>query len=673
MRRMIAWCLVGAGVVPCADAMPEMGADDLIDIPLEELMQMDAVVTSASKREEVLQDTPSAIFVITREDIRRSGVSNIPDALRMVPGVQVSRITATEWAVSARGLGGRFSRYLLVLIDGRSQYTSLFSGVNWDELNVSLENIERIEVIRGPGGTLWGANAVNGVLNIITRKGSGEPGLQLRAQLGEGEEKGSAFVGGQGRLGDDVDYRLSGHIQTLQGLDSSRAQIDDQDWQNLRLDATVSMPLGRSELDIRAGAVGVESEVPWSVQTLSPPGAIAVVSDDSKRGYYLAVYGKLPTDAGQWDWRLSTDDMVRRSSLYRWDTNNIDAELRWSGGWGNSHQLTAGIYARYTSSYFASTDDGLDVRLNPAEQNGSTTSIFFQDSWQLNPDFLMSLGLRYDSNSLTDSSLQPSLRTLWQVRDNQRLWAAVSRAVSTPNRVLNSESELDILTLPPSPPTNLPSRISLVSDGNQVADVELTAWELGYRWSASDAFDLDITVYRHDYDNILGAGEVGDPELRLKDGTPYLHLPVVTTGTIEQRSDGIEWSLQYRPASSVFFQYSGSYIHMDIPVSDSIIGDDLAYAAGVPTWQHSVRGLWNPADKWQLDAWLRYVDGSNRFDAYTVLDARVEYRLNRRTSLSVIARNLGQPVTIEATREIFNTGDYGVAPAVSVKLEWQLK
>lgn len=667
------WCLVVAGMLISAEGLADLGADELIDIPLEELMQMDAVVTSASKREERLQDTPSAIFVIAREDIRRSGVTNIPDALRMVPGVQVSRITSTEWAVSARGLGGRFSRYLLVLVDGRSQYTSLFSGVNWDELNVSLENIERIEVIRGPGGTLWGANAVNGVINIITRKGEADNSVQVRLQAGTGEENYSGYAGGEWVLGGGKHLRVSGHHQSMQALKTDVAALPDQDWRNSRADVSFTAQVNQSVVDLRAGLLSMDEQVPWAKQSLTPPGQIAVYGDELKRGYYLALYVESPTEHGQWDWRLSFDETDRDSAVYDWETKNVDAELRWSGHWAQTHEVTAGLYGRWASSFFVPEENGLDVRLNPPEESGTTSSAFIQDSWQLHPQALLSLGLRYDANSLTDSSLQPSLRGLWSINTNQRFWAAVSRAVSTPNRVLNSESEVDIMTLPPSGMNPLPSRISLVSDGSQVPDVELTAYEMGYRWTLSDDLGVDLAAYHHAYDNILGASEIGAPELRQQNGIPYIHLPVYTKGMQSQHGYGVEWSLQYQPSDALYIQYSGTYNQVELPENDSIVGDNLTLASSIPKWQHSVRGLWNVNDKMQFDVWMRHIAAYYKFDAYTVLDARVEYKLSRRLSVSLLARNLGQPITVETTREIFNTGDYGVQPALSLRVEWSVQ
>lgn len=663
---------------------PSMGADDLIDIPLEALMQMDTTVVSASKRYETLKDSPAAIYVIGKEDLRRAAISNIPDALRMVPGMQVAKVSSNEWAVSARGLGGRYARYLLVLIDGRSIYTSLFSGVNWDEQNISLEDIERIEVVRGPGGSLWGANAVNGIVNIITRKPEASAGIKLRGTVGDGEEKGSLYVRVDFTAGANSEVFVSMHTQQNGALEAVSPNLEGHDWQSSRLNSGWQFQQGQNTLNINAGFFEVKSTTPWAKQLLQAPWAEPLYSHEDKAGLYGSLRWQRQTRFGQWYLLVNSDDTQRDTTAYEWNTRNYDAEWQWTGALGQKHMLTAGLYSRYTQSDFSVPVDGsgIDILLQPEKQSSKTHSVYVQDTVALSRTVSASLGLRLDDHSLSDSSVQPSLRVMWQADEDHRFWGAVSKANSTPSRMLNGQSELSFATLPPDasaePPASfLPIRLSLSNNDNNKVDVKLLSFELGYRYSASEVFSLDAVFFEHRYENILGVEGTGDPEFRMSySGQGYLHVPIYANAQGRRDNQGLELALAYQPYEQWFLQYSATVLDVEqgFEQSDDSLGFNLAET--VPQQQHVLRSLWHVNHQVDLDMMVRYVGALERTNvsSYISADIKLAYSVNTQFNISLNARNLfnTDKQHIESEREIFNAGAFSVEPYAYLKIEWGL-
>ncbi|WP_394201182.1 TonB-dependent receptor plug domain-containing protein [Marinagarivorans algicola] len=661
-----------------------MSADDLIDLPLEALMQMDTTVVSASKRDETLKNSPAAIYVIGKEDLRRAAISNIPDALRMVPGMQVAKVSSNEWAVSARGLGGRYARYLLVLIDGRSIYTSLFSGVNWDEQNISLEDIERIEVVRGPGGSLWGANAVNGIVNIITRKPEALAGIQLRATVGDGEEKSSVYGRVDFATQANSEAFVSLYTQKNGALVAVNPNLKGHDWQSSRLNSGWQFQQAQNTLNISAGFFEVQSTTPWAKQLLEPPWAKPLYSHEDKKGFYGSLRWQHQTGYGQWYLLINSDDTQRDATAYHWSTRNYDAEWQWTGGVGQRQMLTAGLYSRYTESDFSVPADGsgIDVLLRPEKQSSKTHSIYFQDTLTLSPTVSASLGLRLDDHSLGHSSVQPSLRIMWQTHKSQRFWGAMSKANSTPSRILNSQSALSFATLPPDasaqPPASfLPVRLSLSNRDSNEVDVKLLSFELGYRYSASEVFSLDAVFFEHRYENILGVEGTGDPEFRMSySGQGYLHIPIYANAQGVRENQGFELALAYQPCDQWFLQYSATILDVEqgFEQSDDSLGFNLAET--VPQQQHILRSLWRVNKQLDLDTIVRYVGALEKTNipSYASADIKLAYTINTQLSISLNARNLfnSDKQYIESEREIFNAGAFTVEPYAYLKIEWDL-
>lgn len=649
-------------------------ADQLIDLPLEDLMKMDTTVSSASRRDESLKDTPSAIFVIDSEDLRRAAITNIPDALRMVPGIQVGRISANEWAISSRGLGGRYSRYLLVLVDGRSVYTSLFSGVNWDELNIALEDIDRIEVIRGPAGTAWGSNAVNGVINIITRKPDVEDKLRVRATAGNLEEPGSLLLSGTVKTSANSLLNVTAQENRHGALGSNNTDIADSDWGDRRLDADWLLQSGPSSVEISAGVSSYQSDNPWKKQRVEAPYSESFNGNEDKDAFFVSTALGHKTDNGEWKLLLKYDAIHRDSSAFKWDNSSWDAQLQWSGAIGASHQVTFGASTRHSSSDFQYVEGGLQVWLTPPEQKLRNHSGFVQDSIALTDAWQLALGLRFDSHSLSNNSLQPSVRSLYRFNDVHRAWVGVSQATSSPSRVINSESELAVLTVPASLELPLPTRYVLQSRGDSTNDVEVTAFEIGYRFEPHARLNADLVAYQQDYKNIIGGILDPNPELRSENGQPFFVVPFVYDASGKRSNTGVELSVKLQAHENWFLQYSGTYSNPDFGAQTNALSLNFAYSDTAPKFQHSLRSLWNVGRNLNLDMNLRKVDGleNTEIEGYTTLDARFAWQVTKQLEVSLNGRNLfGAPFT-ESEREVFSPGTYNVRPYGYLKIDWQL-
>ncbi len=442
-------------VAPYAAAGAETPADvDFTALSLEELM--DVEVTSVSKRPQRLADAAAAIFVITQEDIRRPGATNIPELLRMVPGVEVARIDANKWAVSVRGFNARFSNKLLVLIDGRSVYSPLFSSVFWDIHDLVLEDIERIEVIRGPGATMWGANAVNGVINIITRSAKDTQGALLSG--GGGTEQrafGTARYGG--RIGDNLYYR--GYVKAAKLDDGALASGDDgadgfhQSRSGFRLDWE---PRDEDTLTLAGDLYRLDNGTTDASHPLFVPPYLSTWDDRGKAegGSILA----------NWSRHLSADAGLCGSA------DVIEADLQHDFSPLSGHRLVWGLGYRYTHT---ASDSTLYMRPSPANRSESLFSAFVQDEISLITDQLsLTLGSKFEHNDASGFEVQPTARLLWTPSPNHSLWAAVSRAVRTPS-VSERDADLTAVVIPPGTPENpgpLPVEVALV--GNDAIDSE---------------------------------------------------------------------------------------------------------------------------------------------------------------------------------------------------------
>jgi iron complex outermembrane receptor protein len=608
---------------------------------LEELMTVE--VTSVSKKEQTLFEAPAAIYVITQEDIRRSGATSIPEALRMVPGVQVARIDANKWAISARGFNNEFANKLLVLIDGRSVYTPSYAGVFWDVQDTLLEDIDRIEVIRGPGGTLWGANAVNGVINIITKHTRDTQGGLVTATGGK-EERGIGGVRYGARLADGLYARAYGKYLNRDEFATASGSPAADDWNvgrgGFRLDwDAAARDAVTVQGDIYRGDVGQIT----TRNSLSPPFNLATAEKDTVAGGNLL---------GRWRHNFSARsnlslqlyyDRTERSELgakeFR-DTVDLDLQHRFQLAEWN--EMVWGIGYRFTNDQVRNS---FDFSFTPDHRGLSLASTFLQDEITIVPDrFRVIFGSKFEHNDFTGFEVQPSGRILWTPRLRHTFWAAVSRAVRTPSRT-DSDVSFNLGVIPA---LNQPTTVVSVFGNHDFKSETLLAYELGYRAEPLPQVFLDVAAFYNQYDRL----QTQEPEAPFPEALPapaHWVLPFRFANNMDGESYGVEVATSWNVAS--WCKLSGGYTWLNERLhahSASGAPDATAQAGNDPHNQLNARVSFNLPANIELDAGIYYVDhllyafGPSRLrvPSYIRPDLRLGWHPSERLELSVTVQDL---------------------------------
>lgn len=650
--------------------------DSLIEMPLESLMKMNIAVTSTSKREQRSFDAPAAVFVITAEDIQRMGISSVPDALRMVPGVQVGQVSSSEWAVGIRGLGGVFSQHLQVLVNGRSIYNNLFSSVLWDEVNFAMQDIERIEVQRGPGASVWGANAVNGVINIVTKTPSLDDGNLLTAQIGDYEE-GAFYLRTNQAAGEHIRWRLSGNTQRRDGLENSAETLEEGNASSERLAFALVHQRNGAELTANIDVFQVENNAYFpdtrdSAVALSG-GTSVFQNKEDKNGYAIQFGYSYPvTDNQTARVRFSFDDIERDSYFYIWEDRNIDLDIEYVAELKNQY-LTLGINNRFndTSIYEGSRSQ---FTLDPAEDEIKVSSLFVHDTISLSENWQVDIGVRYEDQSEAGDNVQGTLRGLWKINPQQRLWAALSKADSTPSRLSSSTTDAAIFVFPDTPPATL----SVISNGNNLDNTELRAAELGYKHQFSTTLTLEATAFYNEYSNTLSSSLVGINLIEPISGYPLVDVEAALGDDRDLESTGFELTVNWQYAAGWNLQYSGSYLNFKDELVNSIGGvtatpPTFYMSIDSPQQQHSLRLLGELNARWSVGFWLRYMDelALVQVDDYLEMDAKFTYQPSKTVALSLIGKNLFDDRHLEGSRGFYYVDNFEVERSVAAELEWR--
>ncbi|HPF59060.1 MAG TPA: TonB-dependent receptor [Candidatus Competibacteraceae bacterium] len=639
--------VAGVGLASQPGRVQAAEVPDLTYFSIEELMQIKVV--SATKVEQALQDIASAVFVITADDIRRSGVTNVMEALRLAPGVEVARVDSSRWAITIRGFNGRFANKLLVLIDGRSIYTSQFSGVYWELQDLFLPDIERIEVIRGPGGSLWGANAVNGVINIITKNSEDTQGGLVTLTAGN-EERAIAGVRYGGKLGDSTQYRVYGQFSERDGLATLNGRDAGDDWRmskgGFRLDWA---PSAQDKIAVQGDRYEGNFDQNYVFSTLVP--VIPAVNSEFSKKELVKVNATGGSLQAHWEHQYSAASQIglqvyyqyadREEPLYIADTDTFDIDFQHNFTLGDRQNIVWGLGYRRNWDQFTDT---VLATVNPRSATTELFNAFVQDQVDLIPEQLrLTAGVKLEHNDFTGWEWQPSIRMLWTPRPNHHLWAAISRAIRTPSRG-EENAQTSLYALPPSPVTgNLPTLIALLGN-NQLDAEKLIAYEAGYRVQLAGQFSIDTTVFYNDYDQVVGT-VLGTPFLETGIVPPYLVLPLQLENAQSGYDTGFELAADWRPMPAWRMQLAYSYLHSNIKRLD----DPTDYSFNLN--QISVLSSWNLSNDLELDAWGRYVnrDGSiltlspfNRvkIDPYFSLNLRLGWRPRKDLEFSLAGTNL---------------------------------
>jgi len=649
----------------------------LADLDLEDLMNIE--VTSVSKRLEKMSQAASAIYVITNEDIRRSGATTIPDLLRTVPGLEVASIDASKWAITSRGFNGRFANKLLVLIDGMSVYTPQFSGVYWETRDVPLEDIERIEVIRGPGATLWGANAVNGVINIITKKASETQGGSMTAGGGS-EEQGFGGVRYGGKLGDDAFYRIYTKYFNRDDFPNASGVEGADDWRVLRGGFRIDWdPTDVDALtlqgDVYDGSQGERSTI---LMNDGPPEMPLVFRTPNRKidvsgGNLLSRWHRKLSESSDLTLQLYYDRTERMDPLIISEIRDtIDVDMQHSFAFGDRQRIIWGLGYRYTAD---ENSNSFALGMDPDERADDLFSAFFQDEITLIPDRLaFTLGSKVEHNDYTGWEGQPSARLRWTPNPNHTVWAAVSRAVRTPSR---AESDVRILTLGTEPlelPNGMvipPYNYLLSLQGSRDFESEdLVAYELGYRLQATERLYLDFATFYNDYSH-LRTLEPGMPDFMV---LPPV-FPLIGGNKMKGESHGIEITADYNALDWWRLTAGYTYLRMNLHLEDdSMDPTDPESAEGEnPQNQCFLQSRVDLPKNVEFDTILRYVDNLPSFDVhgYVTLDVRLGWKPTKNLDLSIVGRNLLDNQHLEYRSTAFvNTEPTEVPRSVYGKVTW---
>jgi iron complex outermembrane receptor protein len=619
--------LVSPVLAQTPDTIPSPGA--LKRLSLEQLM--DVEVTSVSRRPEKLSTTASAIQIITGEDIRRSGASSIPEALRLAPNLQVAQVSSSQWAVTARGFNNTLANKLLVLVDGRTVYTPLYAGVFWEVQNVPLESVDRIEVVSGPGGTLWGSNAVNGVINIITKRASDTHGLLVQGGGGT-ELHGFGAVRYGGGSDSSFAYRLyaegfgRGSTARADGTDPRDSWGMGQgglrmDWKSGGPDAfTVQSDYydGRPDADGRGRTVtrGGNALGRWT-RTLSEG------SDLQVQAYY---------DRAWRDFGIGlTEDLA---------TYDFDGQHRFQ--LGRRQEVVWGLTARVMVDH---TESDTILTFQPEKRTLQLYSGFVQDEIALSGERLrLSLGSKFEHNSYTGFEVQPSARLAWTPAARHTVWAAVSRAVRTPSRI-----DRDFFVfLAPSVPVLVPGNIQ---------SEKLIAYEVGWRAQPDPRVSASVSTFYNDYHD-LRTTELGPPPTG---------LPITLRNGLRGHTYGAELAGTFQVSER--WRLRGGYTFLKKKLSLKPGSTDLNAGRGEgndPEHQFMIQSSADLPARLQLDGVFRFVDvlPDPRTPSYAELDLRLAWSATEHLELAIVGQNLLHDEHAEfgtrtpTTRE-FQRGVYG--------------
>jgi iron complex outermembrane receptor protein len=589
-------------------ALAQPAQRDLADLSLEELANIQ--VTSVSGRAERLSDAPASIYVITAEDIRRSGVTSLPEALRLAPNLQVARTDASQYAISARGFNNAIGNKLLVLVDGRTIYTPFFSGVFWDQQDVLLEDVERIEVISGPGATLWGANAVNGVINVTTRAARDTQGGLLTLAGGD-LEGGGAFRYGS-TFGENGHYRAYAKVQRLQNTKTASgvAIADGRDFSQAGFRA--DWRDGRDGFTVQGDGYNGRSEqrAPFLI---FPLGRI-----ESSGTNILGRWTRNLGDGSDLSVQAYYDHSDRQDALqYSPRSDVVDLQLQHSLSFG-AHKLLWGGGYRHGDDY---VQPGIFFAFIPRSRGLDWSNVFAQGEFKLGPSLDLTLGVKFESNDYTGVETLPSARLAWKFSPGHLAWAALSRAVRAPARL-----DHDIRSFGIGPP------FTIIGGGDQFESEIANIFEIGYRGQPARTLSWSATAYVNQWEN-LRSGQQPPPAAFVQN-------------MIEGDTYGFEAWGTWQASSAWRLMAGGTTLRKHLrlkpgstdPTGPSALGND-------PEFQWMLRSSLDVTSNQQFDATVRRVAAlaSPAVPEYTALDLRYGWKVRRTLELSLTVQNAADP------------------------------
>ena len=659
---------------------------DLLDLPLEQLAQqrvrapaLEQEVTSVSRQVSSVGKSPAAVFVITNDMIRRNGATSIPEALRMAPGINVARIDSNKWAVSARGFSDRFAGTLLVQIDGRVVYNQLTSGVYWDVPDVVLQDVERIEVIRGPGATVWGSNAVNGIINIITKHSKDTQGAMVSAVGGTVDKAITSVRYGGSNDDETLHYRLYGKWfeRGKQFLPSGPSQLapprvppgfapipitrPNDDWRSGRGGFRVDWDATECDTVMLQGeAYAVSSgRSDFRPQTAAPFVWQNLEDEVSIGGDVLARWQHETGENANWALQVYWDHFGRASgnnnnvnainvnhpinvNLLNFRADTYDLEFQQQFPLNEWNKFIYGLGYRQVDTFFSDStgDGGFALGSNPTNRVLNRYAGFLQDEFTLVDDrWYFTPGCKFEHNTLAGFQYQPTCRLLWTPTDRQSAWGAVSRAVRIPNI---SETAVSITGVPPL--NSLPTFVQTRGNQNLKAE-DVMAYELGYRAQTTDEFSFDTALFYNVYDNLIvpKAGAV------VPGPRGSFLVPAQRVNGLRAETYGIEFLANWKVTDTWRLQGNYSFLQMLVH-SDSAATSGRARSIEGASPQHQVylQSSWDLTETVEFDLMARYVDQlenfpsgvPNKVPSYISMDARLGWRPCAHREFAVVGQNL---------------------------------
>ena len=638
---------------------------DLTEASLEELLNVQ--VTSVSKKDQALFKTGAAIFVITQDDIRHSGAFNIPDLLRMVPGVEVARVDANTWAISIRGFNTRYSDKVLVLIDGRSVYTPSFSGVYWDQLDVPLENIDRIEVIRGPGGTVWGANAMNGVINIITKSSDATQGGLVSAGTGT-EESAQATIQYGGHLGKAGTYRAFGHYSNIGSSTLASGEDGADAWRRFHGGFRSDWVLTPHDALMVQGDLSQNSEGQTLTTVLSNHLPAAATFNDRitvSTGDFLGRWNHSLANGSEFSLQAYYDHFDRIDQAIDEKLNTFDVDFQHHLAWGSRQDIVWGLDFR---RYVDSLAPGYDVIFTPPRRTLTLYSLFVQDQIGITRSLTLTIGAKAEHNQYSGFDWEPSAQLVWTPTPRQAFWVSASQAVRQPS-LMDSAIQYDITTVP----LNDNSFGVLTLLGNpQIRNEQVRDYEAGYRAQAGKHLSIDLALFRSYYQH-LETSEPGDPFAVDTPGPPHLVLPLYVNNLARARTYGGEIFAHWDATSHWRLSAGMSLLHMNV-IKDPASQDSTVQGTTGDTPEHqfqirsAVRLTHNL--EWGTSAYFVGKLAEDSIPAYTRVDTRLGWRIGESLELSLVGQNLLTPRHAEFG-DAFEVNHTQVERAGLVKLTWR--
>jgi iron complex outermembrane receptor protein len=641
----------------------QKSSEPLKRMSLEQLGNIET--TTASKEPETLRKVAAAIYVITQEDIRRSGATSLPEVLRLAPGVEVAQVDSDHWSVAIRGFGAALASKLLVLIDGRSVYTPLFAGVYWEVQATPLEDIDRIEVIRGPGGTIWGANAVNGIINIITKSTKDTHGSLMSAGGGNVDRATASYrYGGGNSRGLDYRFYAMGFTRSA-AFHSDGRNFDD--WRMGQAGFRTDWNMGpRDSFTLQGDVYNEDAGQTTGFALYSPPSEVTV---DGKAelagGNLLGRWKRVLNERSDFELQAYYDRTRHFEPEFGETRNTFDIDFLHHLKLPKHQDFLWGLGTRLSPGRFEQLVPTIDFL--PHHLTDQIYSWFLQDEINFLDDRLaLTMGSKFEHNNYTGFEVQPSARLLWSGTPRQTFWVSITRAVRTPSRI-EEDIQLNFFATV----TPLPIYLRAIGNG-QFRSEELIGSEAGYRALVTPNFYLDVVMFHNDY-NYLSSFQVGTPFLEASPTPVHAIIPILTRNGIKGVTNGFELAPHWKPTKWGELKVSYSYLNMELEErSGSNDPTTIPIDEGSsPHHQLVIQTFVNLPKKLEFDQTYRYVSDlpAQMVASYGTVDARLGWHVTPQLELSVVGHNLLQPHHAEFGGD--SGGLVGIKRSAYAKITWQ--